>query len=155
VELRDELQPRPVTEAELARVVHALRAVQWASDTGGDPVPGCADLAAALRRPVDPADVCSLLAAMTAEQVARDLLARPRRVPGVTRAELIEIARRMSPHDDAYDADNEAHWRKLFNLTAGQNASALLYSPPPGFRGEFEDWAPTAEELVDLATRVA
>ncbi len=155
MDLRPELLPRAVADDDLARVVHALRAVQWATDTGADPVPGCADLAAALRRPVDPTDVCGLLAGMTAEQAARELVARPRRVAGVTRAELIEIARRLSPHDDAYDAAHEAHWRKLFNLTFGPSAASLLYSPPPGFRGDLEDWAPTAEELVDLATRVA
>jgi hypothetical protein len=73
------------------------------------------------------------------------------RVEDISRAELIEIVRRLMPTDELYDADNEAYWTALFEANVPRPDAASLVYYPPDDAVDARSWAPSADEVVELA----
>ncbi len=76
---------------------------------------------------------------------------RIRRVPDVTREELIEVTRRAM----SYDSDAEAYRRILDVNVPRPHASSLLFHPPEdetiGWQGTISEYDPTPEQIVEWA----
>lgn len=88
-------------------------------------------------------DASAVAAELTRE---RDL-----EVPDITREELIEIVRRLTPTDELFDAENEPYWVALFEAnTPRPNAANLIYYPPDDHPDD-ASWKPTPAQVVDLA----
>ncbi|GAA1597543.1 hypothetical protein GCM10009678_94070 [Actinomadura kijaniata] len=140
MELRPELSPPPVPPERLGEISAWIERIER-SVAGGEPVAeeiGAFNAATGHRYGVF--DFATYRGARTLEEFALEA-ARPAhpRVPDVTRAELVEIVRRV------LDGDPETGYYLLV-LDAGvarRDAADLIFHPPPGLEG-----AP-AGEIVD------
>ncbi|WP_257459645.1 hypothetical protein [Archangium lipolyticum] len=77
---------------------------------------------------------------------------RPGRVPDITRAELVEIVRRAMPTQPRFEPRYESFYRELFEANVPRpHAASLIHNPPDPRRHGIVDWAPSPEEVVELA----
>jgi hypothetical protein len=76
---------------------------------------------------------------------------QPRRVPGITREELVEIVRRAMPTQPGFEPRYSAFYRKLFEANVAMpGAASLIDHPPAPKRRAAVDWNPSPEEVVEL-----
>ncbi len=74
---------------------------------------------------------------------------RAKRIPGLTRIELVDIIRRAMDVT-SWDAQ---YYMDLFDANVPMpSASSLIFHPPDSYEGKISDYEITAEEIVDLAT---
>jgi hypothetical protein len=112
-----------------------------------------ADLQRRVERPIAAEQLDAWFGSMSADDVAAVLLTPPahelRRL-GLSRDELVEVARRWMPTSAQYDERNEQWWLALFDSNVPHPAGhGLAYHPPD--ETPASAWDPTPEEVVELA----
>ena len=151
--LRPELEPRPVDPARCDRLALVVRRIADAIELG-EPVDRlmCEHDALAVRSDVAAREHQSVWADDGEERAAAETLMGPARVvPDITRAELVEIARRIL---DDPAGDGLSYWLELFTLkTPARGDSDFFFWPDPEWLARIGTDEPSAEQTVDEALR--
>ncbi|MEU4620560.1 hypothetical protein AB0G04_11360 [Actinoplanes sp. NPDC023801] len=147
--LRPELLPPPVAPVRIAELAAAVTRIAGLMDDGSPYADEIAAFNAGTGGDWTAHDFHVYGEWGSAETFAH-LVARPAfpRVPDITRAELIEIARRIMAGPGPQADDPDADWYTLLfdtNLTR-PDASALIFHPPAELGPD-----PTPEQMVDAA----
>ena len=151
--LRPELQPRPVDPARRDRLALVIRRVAEAIELG-QPAGGLMAEHDALagRGDVEAREYEAVWAGRGEETAAVEALMGPVPVvPDITRAELVEIARRVG---DESARDGLSYWLELFTLnTPARGDSDLFFWPDPEWLARIGTDEPSPEQIVDEALR--
>lgn len=143
MKLRDPLTPTPIPPGTLSTLSGRLRELASLIEHGQPHARELAVFNAAVGGGVDATDIGSVHAGEDAEDFVRRLLNRPRRVPDITRAELIEVVHRITT-----DIANSDFYLELFELNVPHpEAGDLIFWPPDELREA------TYSQIVDAALR--